>query len=148
MKLANTGSDVQVHAPCRSFLFDICKRDYSSQEVSAINLKYSSVASSHNFIHCRWNGSCREADPGPKTGEVTTRLNQREIYLQRGSILDHQKQRRMGSKSGMTKIESKLFEQFRSFNDRRGTETAGKYRRVSVERAGREVRLETKPHRK
>jgi hypothetical protein len=114
MKLATTVPGAAAHAPCRSFLFDVCKRDYSAQEVSAINLKCKSVACSHNFIHCRWNGGSREAEPGPKAGVVSTRLNQREIYLQRADILGHQRHKRVNSKKGMTMEESREFDTFKA----------------------------------
>jgi len=52
-KLQETQPGAAAHAPCRAFLFDICNRDYSAQEVSAINLKCKSAACSHSFVHCR-----------------------------------------------------------------------------------------------
>jgi len=109
-KLSSTVPGAAAHAPCRSLLFDVCKRDYSAQEVSAINLKFKSVACSHEFISCRWSGDYREANPAAKKGDIETRLNQREIYFNRRRIIDAQKQRALKSKKGLTKKASLEFD--------------------------------------
>ena len=68
-------------------LFEMCKRDYSAQEVAAIILKFKSVVCTHKFAHFAWKGDSRETADS-NAGEVATRYNPREIYLRRTQILD------------------------------------------------------------
>ena len=85
----HTNSGTGMEASFRTSLFDICKRDYCAQEVSAINMKFRGVASSDTFVKLYWCGDFREALPaGP--GIIDTKLNHRDLYLHRRGIWDAQ----------------------------------------------------------
>ena len=85
----HTNAGTGMEASFRTSLFDICKRDYCAQEVAAINMKFRGVASSDTFVKLYWCGDFREALPaGP--GIIDTKLNHRDLYLNRRRIWDAQ----------------------------------------------------------
>ena len=87
-KLVTAEPGAAPHASIRSALFDICKRDYGSQETAAIALNHRSVSSSHDFVHCAWGIDTNEAHEGDEPGRVQTRWNNFEVYLNRMKILE------------------------------------------------------------
>ena len=78
-------------APLRGLLFEVCKRDYSAQEVNAIALNLRSTSSSHSFKYCTWSRELREASAEKEPGVVSTRWNDFEVYLNRRKILSAMK---------------------------------------------------------
>jgi len=85
--LGAPSADRRPHEACRSALFSLINRDYSAQEVAAINLGYDAVSHSHQFVNINWDGRSREILPDDDApGNIQTRWNHREIYFNRLSI--------------------------------------------------------------
>ena len=86
-ELASPVDGAAPSAPLRGLLFEVCKRDYSAQEVNAIALGLRSTSSSHLFKYCSWTREVREASAGDTPGAVSTRWNDFEVYLNRRKII-------------------------------------------------------------
>ena len=95
-------------ATVRAVLFDICKRDYSSQEIASIALQLPSCASSCTFVHCSWTNDAREALPGDKKGLVLTKLSDWEVYLHRMDILKAHEPKKPEEKAAYKAQEGRL----------------------------------------
>ena len=94
-KIVNADTGEPPHVSIRRALFDICKRDYGSQETAAITLKHRSVSSSHEFVHVSWKCNSKEVTEGEEPGTVSMRLSDFEVYLNRVRIMTQAKPKSM-----------------------------------------------------